>query len=989
MAPQETAPDTDFTRTCPMEAWLSVKDVAQCIPGARLKGAYAGANELALFPYMKSNPDPAKISIARLEEQEQELYVVGVGRQNGVAYLAYAGERGREALLALIRETDKDRRLCTLMERVPPNTPVRLYLDLEKLGTEGEQFVWLKDTLNAVIDQLNKLLEVKLRHVKAVPVLGDDVVVTSASRPTDAGYKMSFHVIFPRIVFDSVDTLNSFARAFLHDIDGVDRGVYSNNRFFRLPYQRKFGGDDTTVLRPLGQNAATADLDNHLVVAPPNAEIAVRETHPKLVKKAKRVSLARPPAGFVDHEGEVPYVTALYLQKVMCVPAGAEMRMAGNEIQLMNPCFLDSTHAHHRLWQSRITVNTEASPWQLHARCRGNCDGGRPRRVPTVIPDDYIDALIGLVGGAHGLRGQPLDDLHARFVNGFLGTLADMKWWRCDLDDTCVVLVNEEGERLIVRVGCPLMLEEKELREKGDTLHRLFLTKAYLTSQLAAVKCGPSLLLKYATNTIEGVAQLNGRLYERDQDTGVLWRLLPESIPVYLETMFRAGPLAVREAWETAGKPAIQSTTDKIREAATIVPTLKRRACFALGDGIVDLNERLTFTPYEALRAAGDDPFLSQYEARHMTYAQALEPPTAATALVEAQISSADERDCLYALLGRAICYRHSDLRDPWQVFLRIYGASQTGKSTLALDGLSGSPSDPTPGVFGPRMMTLTGSQREGLGSLARFVADADVIVGTEMPDDISNPLYGPGALSHTNIKALASREPLNITGIYKEDKSAVVEAPMIIVNQNRLIGADYQPQTHAELEAYWRRQVTFSFTTPVPNKSADLARRCREERPRFALFCVRKYLEYRTLYDQSDKLPLVLEKRNALIQERHPFGQFLRVSVPIETPLSHMTPSEFKRYFVEWAPKWAHRFVKKHMGTHPELVAEMIAFFGPERCAADEFRPCAQRCGAMRGCGHPQDKNIRIPKGSLLGWSGFRDEESTVGRAADATSDS
>lgn len=114
--------------------------------------------ELAIFSYLVRQADASRLSVARLDVED--CHVAGVGnRSAGVAYVAFEGDAAEgRAALAKLCESDRDDELHSLMERVPSDATVRLFLDLECHAAAHTQLAWLGEGVNKVIDQVNKLL---------------------------------------------------------------------------------------------------------------------------------------------------------------------------------------------------------------------------------------------------------------------------------------------------------------------------------------------------------------------------------------------------------------------------------------------------------------------------------------------------------------------------------------------------------------------------------------------------------------------------------------------------------------------------------------------------------------------------------------------------------------------------------------------------------------------------------------------------------------
>lgn len=152
-------------------------------------------------------------------------------------------------------------------EMVRPHMPVKLYFDLDLKG-RAEDVV---PRMNAIQDALVSFVNLKLLEIYDRGVDDDDVLVLTS----DGSNKASRHIIW-QVYFKSVDDVKAFVYKYVvpRFADGVDKGVYTKNRCFRLFGNRKNGSDRVLKSRLSDDSESTQQrvFRRSLLTTPPSSD---------------------------------------------------------------------------------------------------------------------------------------------------------------------------------------------------------------------------------------------------------------------------------------------------------------------------------------------------------------------------------------------------------------------------------------------------------------------------------------------------------------------------------------------------------------------------------------------------------------------------------------------------------------------------------------------------------------------------------------------
>ena len=148
-------------------------------------------------------------------------------------------------------------------ECIPPDTPVRLYLDLEWIS-HCEEDHWEEEISSKLTAQLRSLIPLAPKP---------ELRVLKGSRWSEKGYKNSFHVIVPNWYFgDNTACMKPLVKELAESPffrDKVDMGVYTKNRLFRLPLCYKLDDPSLSPLIPIGPMGYTVGEILDFIVSVP------------------------------------------------------------------------------------------------------------------------------------------------------------------------------------------------------------------------------------------------------------------------------------------------------------------------------------------------------------------------------------------------------------------------------------------------------------------------------------------------------------------------------------------------------------------------------------------------------------------------------------------------------------------------------------------------------------------------------------------------
>jgi len=127
-------------------------------------------------------------------------------------------------------------------ELIRPNRPCPLYFDIDYYGPEDDT----REQLGVIVKHIrNHCFQALKRDI--------DINVLAGSRQTKKGFKNSYHIVSPTVVFDANNdkTMLNFVKDICSDADfpfagvngGFDLSVYTKHRCMRLPLCTKFGSD--------------------------------------------------------------------------------------------------------------------------------------------------------------------------------------------------------------------------------------------------------------------------------------------------------------------------------------------------------------------------------------------------------------------------------------------------------------------------------------------------------------------------------------------------------------------------------------------------------------------------------------------------------------------------------------------------------------------------------------------------------------------------
>ena len=147
----------------------------------------------------------------------------------------------------------------TFYEIIPPDTPCKLYFDLDLAGDES---------VIARMDAAQEKLVVAVNQalLSTFDVVADPLILTSDGTKPDGTTKASRHLVWS-VYFADFTHVKAFVEQLL-PFDAVDGGVYTKNRCMRFCGCHKVGDD--RVLRAVGAVAARrAVFMRSLITAPP------------------------------------------------------------------------------------------------------------------------------------------------------------------------------------------------------------------------------------------------------------------------------------------------------------------------------------------------------------------------------------------------------------------------------------------------------------------------------------------------------------------------------------------------------------------------------------------------------------------------------------------------------------------------------------------------------------------------------------------------
>jgi hypothetical protein len=128
----------------------------------------------------------------------------------------------------------------TFCEVLRENVPCKLYFDIEEVlpMAPGTLHNWLYKNFDPVYDAIKRML----------PTQDTECIVLSNCREVDTGYKMSFHIVFPMLVFQDQVRVNDFIQSMqsagLILPRCIDMTVYKKFQLFRVLGCYKQFGDD-------------------------------------------------------------------------------------------------------------------------------------------------------------------------------------------------------------------------------------------------------------------------------------------------------------------------------------------------------------------------------------------------------------------------------------------------------------------------------------------------------------------------------------------------------------------------------------------------------------------------------------------------------------------------------------------------------------------------------------------------------------------------
>lgn len=132
-----------------------------------------------------------------------------------------------------------------LYEILTGDTKLKLFFDIEQDGNFSE------DESNKKLNYLLQFLKMKIDETLKVKVdLINDVIILNSC----TNEKLSYHIIFKKIIFENIATLDIFIKyihesfindVYYYDLIGkiIDTGIYNKNRCFRLINQSKINKD--------------------------------------------------------------------------------------------------------------------------------------------------------------------------------------------------------------------------------------------------------------------------------------------------------------------------------------------------------------------------------------------------------------------------------------------------------------------------------------------------------------------------------------------------------------------------------------------------------------------------------------------------------------------------------------------------------------------------------------------------------------------------
>lgn len=161
----------------------------------------------------------------------------------------------------------------TFCELVRESTPCRLFFDVDEVAPREPPTVinHFYDTIRPVYEKI----KVTLSGMVDEAILDDLIcIVYNGSREVHNGFKISFHVIFPQLVFKDIGEMKKFI-SMLDPPPVFDRRVYRRNGLLRLPYCHKDENSATSLVY-MHQRYCSLDIESifehSVVTAPPTPD---------------------------------------------------------------------------------------------------------------------------------------------------------------------------------------------------------------------------------------------------------------------------------------------------------------------------------------------------------------------------------------------------------------------------------------------------------------------------------------------------------------------------------------------------------------------------------------------------------------------------------------------------------------------------------------------------------------------------------------------
>ncbi len=155
-----------------------------------------------------------------------------------------------------------------------PAAAVRLYMDLDIILKEGEQEDDIRHQVSSFISKVSQFIEEWMHEEVHVGYSLSNIIADHGCRHTANGWKSSWHIIFPDVVFKNLGALKIFLaklKIFASEEpdlcrDGEplwDQAVYGKQQALRAYMQTK-GGDRQTVLWPFCYDEETGAFTSQL-----------------------------------------------------------------------------------------------------------------------------------------------------------------------------------------------------------------------------------------------------------------------------------------------------------------------------------------------------------------------------------------------------------------------------------------------------------------------------------------------------------------------------------------------------------------------------------------------------------------------------------------------------------------------------------------------------------------------------------------------------